>query len=266
MAIYRQIHIDFWQDEMVVELSAEDKYFFLYLMTNNKTTQSGVYRINRRIMAFDLGWDLSQVDKLLERFVKYGRINYNAEYNEIMVKNWLKYNKATSPKVAKVIDRELKDIKTDSFKLEVIRQCIIYKYPIDTVWIRYRNSIDTETQPEPEPTTEPEQQPTDNQQKEQKSLSFVIQQYESLIGVFPMGLADELQSAFDEFGEDLLVRSFKIAAETSNRNWKYIMGIHRNWRSKGIDSIQKLDASELERQTRKTVTTGAPSTFKPTFD
>lgn len=255
MAIYRQIHIDFWQDEFVVELSAEDKYFFLYLMTNNKTTQSGVYRINRRIMAFDLGWDLSQVDKLIERFVGYGRISYNAEFSEIMVNNWLKYNKATSPKVAKVLDRELKEIKTDSFKLEVIRQCKAYKYPIDTLWIQYLYSMDTETQPEPEPepTKEPEQQPTDNQKEKQKSLSVVIQKFESLIGIFPMGLAEQLEDALNEFGEELIVRSFEIAAEVGKRNWKYVTGIHRNWRNNGIDSIQKLDAFELERQSEKDV-------------
>ena len=260
MAIYRQIHIDFWQDELVVELSAEDKYFFLYLMTNNKTTQSGVYRINRRIMAFDLGWDLSQVDKLLERFVKYGRIAYNPEFSEIMVTNWLKYNKATSPKVAKVLDRELKDIKTDEFKLEVIRQCKAYKYPIDTLWIQYLYSTDTETQPEPEPEPEPTKNQNHNQLNNQ-SLSVVIQKYEGLIGVFPMGLAEELEGSLNEFGEELLVRSFKIAAETGKRNWKYVSGIHRNWRNNGIDSVQKLDAFELERTNGKKVSSDQYADF-----
>lgn len=250
MAIYRQIHIDFWQDELVVELSAEDKYFFLYLMTNNKTTQSGVYRINRRIMAFDLGWDLSQVDKLLERFVKYGRIAYNPEFSEIMVTNWLKYNKAASPKVAKVLDRELKDIKTERFKLEVIRQCEVYKYPIDRVWIQYRYSMDTETQPEPEPEPTQNQNQQKNQQQKIGSVGRfgeVIEQYESHIGQFPSGMAEKVEDALNEFGFDLLVKSFVIAAEKNHRNWRYIEGIHRNWRSKGIKTIERLEQLESDR-------------------
>ena len=44
MAAYRHIHIDYWQDSFVLDLTPEEKYFYIYLMTNSKTTQCGDYR------------------------------------------------------------------------------------------------------------------------------------------------------------------------------------------------------------------------------
>ena len=251
MAIYRQIHIDFWQDELVADFTPEDKYFFLYLMTNSRTTQSGVYRINIRMMAFDLGWDKTTVEKMLDRFVKYGRIKYNEAENEIFIVNWLKYNSARSPKVATVIDKQLLDIKTEEFKQDVITLCIQYGYPIRTI-----------SQPEPEPEPEPTNNQNQNHhQQEQNRLSVVIQKYEGLIGVFPTGLAEELKESLNDFGEDLLVRSFKIAAENGKLNWKYVSGIHRNWRNNKIDSIQKLEAFELQHAKGKKISSDQYADF-----
>lgn len=239
MAIYRQIHIDFWQDELVADFTPEDKYFFLYLMTNSRTTQSGVYRINIRMMSFDLGWDKTTVEKMLDRFVKYGRIKYNESENEIFIVNWLKYNSARSPKVASVIDRQLLDIKTEEFKQDVITLCIQYGYPIHTI-----------SQPEPEPTDNQNQNQQKNQQRKIGSVSRfgeVIEQYESHIGQFPNGMAEKVEDALQEFGFDLLVKSFTIAAEKNNRNWRYIEGIHRNWRSKGIKTLERWEQLEAGR-------------------
>ena len=32
MAVYRHIHIDFWQDGFILDLTPEEKYFYMYLM------------------------------------------------------------------------------------------------------------------------------------------------------------------------------------------------------------------------------------------
>ncbi|PEZ81277.1 chromosomal replication initiator DnaA, partial [Bacillus cereus] len=46
MAIFRQVHTSFWNDVKVQEeFTPEDKYFFLYLLTNPQTKQIGVYQI-----------------------------------------------------------------------------------------------------------------------------------------------------------------------------------------------------------------------------
>ena len=43
MAVYRHIHIEYWQDGFVLDLTPEEKYFYIYLMTNSKTSQCGIY-------------------------------------------------------------------------------------------------------------------------------------------------------------------------------------------------------------------------------
>jgi hypothetical protein len=39
MAKYRQLYTEFWSDSFVLELTPEEKHFYLYLISNSKTTQ-----------------------------------------------------------------------------------------------------------------------------------------------------------------------------------------------------------------------------------
>ena len=94
MATFRKIHTEFWNDPKVVEeMTPEDKYFFLYLLTNDNTTQIGIYQITKKQMAFDMGYSPETINSLLERFLhQHKLIQYNAETREIAINNWGKYN------------------------------------------------------------------------------------------------------------------------------------------------------------------------------
>lgn len=47
-AKFRMVHTSFWNDPTVSEeMTPEDKYFFLYLLTNEHTTQIGIYGISK---------------------------------------------------------------------------------------------------------------------------------------------------------------------------------------------------------------------------
>ena len=94
MAIYRHVHVDFWKDPKVLEeLTPEEKLFFLYLLTNQNTTQIGVYKITKKQIAFELGFSTEVINSLMDRFINnYKRIKYNNETREIAIKNWGKYN------------------------------------------------------------------------------------------------------------------------------------------------------------------------------
>lgn len=94
MGIKRIVDTDFWLDDKVVDMfSPEDKLFMLYLLTNPHTTQLGIYPLNRRVMAFELGYSLETITVLLERFEsKYKIIRYSAETSEIAVKNYLRHS------------------------------------------------------------------------------------------------------------------------------------------------------------------------------
>ncbi len=111
MAIFRKIHTQFWSDPFVQTLSPEKKYFYLYILTNEKTRQCGIYEITTRQISFDTGYTIDTVLILIEYFISMGKILFSRETNEIAVKNWKKYNDSRSPGVQKCINEELTKVK-----------------------------------------------------------------------------------------------------------------------------------------------------------
>lgn len=52
MAKYRYIYLDFWKKSKITEeMSAEDRYTMLYLLSNQYTTQIGIYAVTKRQIA-----------------------------------------------------------------------------------------------------------------------------------------------------------------------------------------------------------------------
>ncbi|WP_335384679.1 DnaD domain protein [Neobacillus drentensis] len=111
------VRTDFWKNPIVSEeMTPEDKYFYLYLLTNPQTTQIGIYRITKKQMAFDLGYSIESVHSLMERFIDHHKlIRYNPETRELAIKNWGKDNlhKGGKP-VMDCIYSELKDVEDTS--------------------------------------------------------------------------------------------------------------------------------------------------------
>ena len=143
MAVYRHIHIDFWQDGFILDLTPEEKYFYMYLMTNSKTSQCGIYELPKRIIETETGYNRETVEKLLSRFEDYGKVVYSEETKEVFLKNWIKHNKIVSPKVRKCIEKELKNIKSDYLIDLFLKECDRYGYSIDTVNLKSNKAMDS---------------------------------------------------------------------------------------------------------------------------
>ena len=92
--INRVVSTSFWEDETIVnDFSPEDKYFYLYLITNPHTSQLGIYKLVPKTAAFELGYSKEAVMVLLERFeTKYDMIRYNKETCEVAIKNYLRHS------------------------------------------------------------------------------------------------------------------------------------------------------------------------------
>ncbi|MCK4377687.1 MAG: hypothetical protein KAV97_05700 [Actinomycetia bacterium] len=69
-ACYRYIQCRFWQEPGVETWSIDEKYFYLYLLTNPNTTQCGVYNISIRRMSFNTGYDKKKVEQLIKKFTE----------------------------------------------------------------------------------------------------------------------------------------------------------------------------------------------------
>lgn len=147
MALYRNIHLSFWQDTKVTDdFTPDDRYFYLYLLTNPHTNLCGCYEVSVKQMSNELGYDVKKVSKLLARFFSvHNLIRYNYSEKELLIFHWFKYNWTSSEKFRKPLLREIKGIKTDSFRdyLQKIFDGENVKYGIDTVSGNEEYGIDT---------------------------------------------------------------------------------------------------------------------------
>ena len=129
MGIKRIVDVGFWTDDKVIDMfSPEDKLFMLYLMTNPHTTQLGIYAINVKIMAFELGYSTDAIKVLIDRFEnKYNMIRYSEEYKEIAIKNYLKHSiikggKPVEDLLLKEISK-VKDVNSLIFVYDNLKYC-----------------------------------------------------------------------------------------------------------------------------------------------
>lgn len=126
MAIYRPVHVTFWQDEKVIEeMTPEDKLFYLYLITNPNTTQIGIYKITKKQIAFEIGYSIESVNALMDRFINHHKlIIYNSETRELAIMNWGKYNfpRAGTP-IENCVRKQLKEI-IDKDLIRIVEQNI----------------------------------------------------------------------------------------------------------------------------------------------
>ena len=66
MAIYRNVQMSFWTDRKIEEdFSADEKYLYLFLLTNPMTNLCGCYEIGKKQIANMTGIDVKKVSKLL---------------------------------------------------------------------------------------------------------------------------------------------------------------------------------------------------------
>lgn len=147
MALYRNIHLSFWQDTKVTDdFTPEDRYFYLYLLTNPHTNLCGCYEISIKQMANEMGYDAKKVGKLIERFsFTHNLIRYARIERELLIFHWSKYNWTSSEKFRKPLLQEIQNVKTDDFREYLLKlfDGENVKYGMDTVSGKEEYGIDT---------------------------------------------------------------------------------------------------------------------------
>nr|DAJ54442.1 MAG TPA: Replication initiation and membrane attachment [Caudoviricetes sp.] len=254
MAKYRAIQVDFWEDGFVLDLTPEEKYFYLYLLSNSRTTQCGCYELPYKVVEMQTGYNRETVQKLLKRFEDYGKTSYNEETKEILIKNWHKHNFSKSPKVKNCILKEIEKIKSKDYKDYLYRVCIEYGYPIDTVSIDYKNSNDSLDKDldslsidlgEKEKEKEKEKAQTDEQ-----TLSNFSKLYESNIGVINQLAGEWLIEMTTTIDYPLFKRAIEICTERGNLNLGYLKGVIKRWLDNNITTYDQLKAYELQTKAK----------------
>ncbi len=108
----------FWTDPKVVDdMTPEDRYIYLYCMTNPHTNIGGCYEISIKQIARETGYNEDSVVHLLRRLDEtHNLIRYCATTKELLLLNWHRYNWAGTEKTDRVILADIQTVKHDKFR------------------------------------------------------------------------------------------------------------------------------------------------------
>ena len=265
MAKYRQIYTDFWNDGFVLDLTPEEKYFYIYLLTNANTTQCGAYELPKRIIETQTGYNRETVDKLLIRFQDYGKIVYSNETREIIIFNWIKYNIPKSVNAIKCITKEISVLKNEEFKNLLYENFKSYKVVIQRPLKKESKINDSESNDfyeennkesykkrkgksnndELEITFDEYEEEAINKSIEHiegiLNIDNVIQLYnENINKVTPLE-KEKIYSFVKEFNCEIVIKAIYQAVIYNGKNISYIEKILNNWSKNNIRTAEEVE-------------------------
>lgn len=126
MAKQRYIKPDFWSDDYIESLTKMQRYFFLYLLTNDKNGLIGVYKLSLKRAALETWLTTEEMLDILQKFQDDHRVYYYEWW--VLIRNHIKHQATRSPKIKAGFARELSELPE-----HIIRHI----YTIDTLCIQY---------------------------------------------------------------------------------------------------------------------------------
>ena len=252
---FRLVYTEFWQDPKVMEeMTPEDKYFYLYLLTNPCTNMIGVYRIVKKQMAFDLGYSIESINSLMDRFINYHKlIKYNENTKELCIVHYGKYNLNRGGKpMLDCIKKDLSKVNDISLIEEIV---VHIKHPAIKSFIEdYLSKLNNDTSDDTSTTSEREADKTinhnpktknhnpksktttaiDNSSCSLKGNLEVFKHFEKCGFIVTAILMEQISADIEVYSKQWLMDA---ATEAMNRgkinNYKYVLGILQNWTSNG---------------------------------
>lgn len=135
----RMIDTELWNNEDIIEnFTAEDRYFWLYLLTSPHNTICGILKYSPALIARDMGLHKDTIINLVYRFENIHKlIVTDKETNEILILNWGKFNWTKSPKIATLLTKELQAVKSSAIRDLLVEKMQKFLGKEDTVSIGY---------------------------------------------------------------------------------------------------------------------------------
>jgi hypothetical protein len=134
MSIHKQIQEKFWQNEFVLGLQPEERYFYMYLITNTMTTLCGIYKFSLKLAELETGLSSEVIEKHLRTFESYGKLIISKTTKEIMIVNWFKHNFKSNKKTIVSINKELREVKDKEFLKQLFEICTQRQYPVEELF------------------------------------------------------------------------------------------------------------------------------------
>ena len=240
----RYIHTEFHCDLWVKKQTQLMRYFYLYLLTNPRSSQCGIYEITIEQMAFDTDFTKEQVVQYIEALERDGKIKYDREGCEIYILNWRKRNPSTGDNVETGAMRDLKfKVKNNEFKQELLES-----YP-PTCGVDYESLSALA----PSRTGKKKIVTTNMTTSSIDLLDKFIKLFESTfkVGATPVVLDQLRVIAEDPVDSQRFPEAVQITANngvTGMKALNYTKVVLRNWdnRAQGYKATQKVDHSKRD--------------------
>lgn len=273
MAKYRMVHTEFWMSPVVSEeMTPEDRYFFLYLLTNPHTKQTGIYRITKKQIAFDMGYSIESVNALMIRFIQHHKlIRYNPETRELAIKNWGKENLLRGGKP--VIDcilaelENVEDISLIQFVGENITK-LEFRSLYESFYTSAEDTTSVPSESELDDTcTIRGQKEKENKKEKEKQQQTVL--YPSTVNNTEQAVYEEDVKEIIEFWDhngfgfanlhakaqllawlddsafmnpkEIILKAMHIACSNNKRKLSYVVAILKNWLNESLLTIEEID-------------------------
>lgn len=118
MSIYRKVSTEFWADRKVLDtFTPEDKYFYMWCLTNPATTLCGCFELVKRRASVETGYSSETIERLIKRLEDvHGVIAFSRKTNELLILNWSRYNWSDSPRVDDPLLQSIYQVKDSGFR------------------------------------------------------------------------------------------------------------------------------------------------------
>lgn len=244
--MYRPIDIEFWQDDFILELSPEHKLSYLFLLTNRRTTQCGIYNIGLTIAQVELQFSEKKIIDHLKFFQEKGKILYNDETKEVMILNWHKYNNIHNHKNIRIcINKELKRVKTTEFintfyeicKRVCKEESALLKEIFKDIHLEAQaTKIEIEEELEEKVTVDDE-----GEGDKRSTKNKVLECFKNNFHLPSFIETEKLKQWVEDMREPLVLRALEEAVCVNKRNLNYVSGILNNWLSEGITTVEEAE-------------------------
>ncbi|MCV9886624.1 DnaD domain-containing protein [Metabacillus halosaccharovorans] len=289
MARYRMINTDFWMTPIVgEELTADERYLYIYLLTNYHTTQIGIYRILKKQIAVEMGFSLEHIESLMGSLdQQHNLIRYNPETREVALINWgnMIHSRGGKPvidcidsELRKVVDTSLISYVLDSIKRPEIRS--LYEKFYDRNGNNYEDGEDTPALDEPIRRQKKEEEKEKEKKQQQKALKTNIEnnpntrgqtqnQYPNDVkeiiefwdnngfGYSNINAKQQLLAWLDDSHfskpKDVILKALMIACSNNKRKLNYVVGILKNWENESLLTVEEIeDYQQSKKQEQNT--------------
>ncbi len=121
MSRFRSISDNFWEDPAHASLTTEEKFTLAFLLTNSKTSTTGLYRVVWRVLGAGLGWTQEQMVAAIANLDKKQEVVFDEKSGWLWILCWWRHNSLRGAFTGNLKKNAIKEISQvpDSLKENV---------------------------------------------------------------------------------------------------------------------------------------------------